>query len=172
MDTTSHLNACAGHGSTVIIGIGHPDRGDDAAGLLVADQLRGHVPGDVKVRLCSGEATQIMSAWECAAHAIVVDAVRSGQAPGTIHRFEDSAESPCAVFENLSSVRCSSHGLGLAEAVAMARVLERLPQHLQIYGIEAGSATGAFALGKQPCPAVQRAATEVCRHILQELQHA
>ena len=43
---------------SVVVGIGHPDRGDDAVGRIVADRLRGLVPDDVTVLDEDGEATR------------------------------------------------------------------------------------------------------------------
>ncbi|MBF0251602.1 MAG: hydrogenase maturation protease, partial [Alphaproteobacteria bacterium] len=54
--------------------------------------------------------------------------------PGTVMRFDPTdGELPKNVF------RHSSHQFGVAEAIEMARVLGRLPEHIVVYGIEGKS---------------------------------
>ena len=45
---------------TLVIGIGHPDRGDDAAGRLVAERLRDRAPPDVRIVETDGEAGKLI----------------------------------------------------------------------------------------------------------------
>jgi hydrogenase maturation protease len=120
----------------VVVGVGNDWRGDDAAGLVVARRLREAGIPTVEV---GGDPAALLDAWAGASHAIVVDAVRSGAAPGTVHRL-DAGRLP----DGLRAA--STHALGLAEAVALARTLGRVPARLEIYGIEAGEAEIAAGL--------------------------
>lgn len=116
----------------VVIGIGNEFRQDDGAGRRVAADLRAlGVPASVEVLELSGEGAGLIEAWDGRSRAIVIDAVRSGAPPGTIHRF-DAARLPLP----RGLFRCSSHLFGPAEAVATAGVLGRLPAELAFYGIE------------------------------------
>ena len=63
----------------LIVGIGNPDRGDDAIGLAVAERL----VDDGTVVLSSGDPTNLIAAWEHRNWVIVIDAVRTNQLPGT-----------------------------------------------------------------------------------------
>ena len=63
---------------------------------------------------------------------IVVDAVVSGSPPGAIYRF-DAHDAGVPVRFSRSK---SSHGLGVAEALALGRLFQELPPFLIIYGIE------------------------------------
>ena len=74
--------------STVVIGIGNPDRGDDAVGRRVATRLRGRVPEAVTVVEEDGEATRLLERLGGTASAILVDATISGAAVGTIRRVD------------------------------------------------------------------------------------
>lgn len=113
-----------------VLGIGHRDRGDDAAGLHVADLLRGALGHDVEVRECLGTATELLEAWRDVGAAIVVDCVVSGAPPGTLHRVD-------ALRERLPARSATStHGFGLAQAVALGRMLGQLPPVLIVHGIE------------------------------------
>ena len=59
----------------------------------------------------------------------------------------------------------STHALGLAEAVELARALERLPPRLLVFGIEAAS----FETGAEPSAAVRAAAQRVADATAEEL---
>ena len=73
---------------TLVIGVGNPWRGDDAAGLRVAALLQAHADEAFVVVEQSGEGAALMEAWQDAARVILIDAVRSGAEPGTIHRLD------------------------------------------------------------------------------------
>ena len=117
----------------VVVGVGNLLRGDDAVGRLVARSLRTRKPSGVEILECDGEATLLIDAWWGSELTLVIDAVRCGAATGTVHRFDADR------FDRLADAAgTSTHGLGLADAVAMARALDRLPGRLVIYGIEGG----------------------------------
>lgn len=146
----------------VVIGIGNPDRGDDAVGRVVASTLRAMVAPDVRVEQCAGEATQLLGLLQEADHAWLIDAAQSSDTPaGTVHRLN-------AVDQDLPyvSATTSSHGFGLGEAIALGRTLGYLPRHCVIFAIEAES----FAAGAQLTAPVARAVAEVTAAILGELQ--
>jgi hydrogenase maturation protease len=117
----------------LVIGIGNRFRGDDAAGLRVADRLRADVINGATVTESSGEAADLMEMWVNADHVFVVDAVRSGAPAGAVHRFDAHLKKlPSPSFQT------STHSFGLAEAIELARSLGRLPRRLIVYGIEGG----------------------------------
>ena len=94
----------------------------------------------------------LIEEWASADEAIVIDAVSSGADPGTIHRLEaNEARLPTGLF------RGSTHALGVAEAVELARALERLPARLTVIGIEGA----VFEAGRGLTPAVEAAVGEV-----------
>ena len=142
----------------LVIGIGNDLRGDDAAGLLVARRLHAL---DMTVCEQSGEGTALMRAWQGWPHVIVVDAVCSDMAPGTIYRFEASSRRlPAALFS------LSTHGFGLAEAVELARVLHELPPRLVVYAIEGRQ----FAMGSRMSGPVRHALEYVTDSIRHEVE--
>jgi hydrogenase maturation protease len=141
---------------TLVIGIGNPDRGDDAVGCVVAGMLRDcNVPA---VQL-SGEATALMAALESVDRVWLIDAAQSGEPCGTIHRID------CATTDVPPRGAVSSHGFGVAEAIGLARALGTLPPHCIVYAIEAAD----FTPGAPSSPEVTRAAQEVAERILAEL---
>jgi hydrogenase maturation protease len=131
-----------------VIGVGNPWRGDDAVGLVVAQRLRTELPETVDVLEREGEPTSLIDAWDGADAVWLVDAVSSGAPPGTVHRLDARDELPAELF------RASTHHLGLAEAVELARAVGRLPPRLVVYGIEGAS----FATGARLSPEVAAAA--------------
>jgi hydrogenase maturation protease len=147
--------------SVLVIGVGNVYGGDDAAGVLAAEQLRDE---GVAVRVCEAEPSRLVDAWSGADTVYVVDAVSSGAAPGTIHRF-DAAEGhlPAPIFGS-----SSTHALGVADAVELARVLGRLPSRTVVYGIEGAT----FDAGAAVTPAVSEAAARVAEAILEEVRDA
>jgi hydrogenase maturation protease len=131
----------------LVIGIGHPDRGDDAVGLLVARRLAASNSMPIEVRESGGDLLTIVDDWAGAGAVILVDAVVGTGAPGAVCVIDLIAET--APGEH----NVSSHGFGLAEAVALARALGTLPKALHLVGIEGA----AFTVGTTPSAAVQAA---------------
>jgi hydrogenase maturation protease len=90
---------------------------------------------------------------------VVVDATRSGEAPGTVRRLPRAAPALRAP--------ASSHALGVSQALALAEALGRAPRRLELVGVEAGDGTGLT-----PCREVERAvpgAVALVREVLAEL---
>ncbi len=145
---------------TLVIGVGNAFRGDDGLGLFVARQLRALALNGVTVLEQSGEGTALVEAWGDAHQVIVVDAVSSGSAPGTIHRFEVVDQPLPTLFSG-----SSTHAFGLAEAIELARRLDRLPDQLVIYGVEGK----AFELGTGLSPEVENAVKILRERISREL---
>ena len=140
-----------------MIGIGNSFRQDDGAGLTVARQLRIRAGERIDVTEHDGDGTSLLDVWEGARVVVLVDAVRSGAAPGTIHVFDVRA---AGLPESASW--SSSHSLGVADAVTLATRLDRLPHTLLIYGIEGR----CFGFGTGLSPDVERAASEVVERLL------
>ena len=137
--------------SALVLGIGHPFRGDDGIGPLVAERLAAlHLPG-LTALAHHGEGTDLMARWVGFDVVVVVDATRSGAAPGTVRRWDAVAETlPAALFPK------SSHLFGLAEAVEMARRLGRLPPRLTVIGVEGRDFAPGTGLSPEVAAAVDR----------------
>jgi hydrogenase maturation protease len=140
----------------LVVGVGNAWAGDDAAGLLVARMVRERAPAGVDVIEHEGEPTALLDMWEGARLAVVVDATSGGGTPGAIHTFDASQEELPAGFTGTST-----HAFGLAEAIAVARALGRVPERLVVVGIEGER----FEAGAEPSAevtgALERAAEEV-----------
>jgi hydrogenase maturation protease len=138
-----------------IICCGNPDRGDDSAALLVAQQL--HKLG-IEAEVQSGDALDLIESWDETDEVCVVDATVTGAAPGTVRVWDG------ALPENVLTGTASTHGLGVGEAIYLAQILNRLPKRLRVYGIEGKQ----FAPGEQVSAEVQEAAEKVAKQIAAE----
>lgn len=113
-----------------VIGVGTA-HADDAAGIAVAERLAAlPLPEGVFVKRCARPLPDLLDALEGADAAVLVDAARTGAAPGAIRRL---------VPADLARLRSpSSHGFGVAQALALAVALGRAPARVELVAIEAG----------------------------------
>jgi len=136
----SAVGATSTTGRTVVIGVGNPFRRDDGVGDVTVQRVRNLLPrGDRRVVVTSldGEPTRLLDAWGGAGLAIVIDAMRSGAAPGSIERIEVDLDSPHpGVALPAAASAGSTHSAGVGEAIGLGRVLGRLPGRLVVYGLE------------------------------------
>lgn len=150
-------------GTIRVIGIGNALAGDDAVGVLAARRLRdlADAGADVEIIEADMAGLDVLDLMEGAKTVILIDAARSGQPAGTIHRLDASA-APVAtpLFSH------STHALNVVEALELARTLGRLPPQVIVYGIEAG----APAFGQALSPIVVRAMAEVTQQILRDIE--
>jgi hydrogenase maturation protease len=145
-----------------VIGVGNAWRGDDAVGLLVVRRLKAGQPPGVEIAECRGTVTAVREAWNAAAGVIVVDAVVSGGHPGAIYRFNAHGGGVPAQLSRSSS----SHGWGVAEALALGQLFRELPPYLIIYGIEGQN----FGPGQEVSQEVAAAIPEAVRRVQREIQ--
>ncbi len=115
----------------VIAGIGNRFMTDDSVGLTIAAELRKHdLPPGIKVAECSTDEFNLLVEVENAEKVIIVDAVSSGKAPGTVTIF--SPEETELVWNSCGN---SLHTYGLAEAIALARALG-VTARITVVGVE------------------------------------
>jgi hydrogenase maturation protease len=132
----------------VIIGLGNEFRHDDAVGLIAARRLHGVEH--------EGDVGDLIASWEGLECVILIDAVSSGAAPGTIHRLDVSVSPvPRRLFQN------STHALGLADAIELSRALDTLPREVLIYGIEVRDTTAGIGLSAEVMKALEALIAEV-----------
>lgn len=148
--------------SPLIIGVGNDYYGDDGAGLAVVRSLKARkdMP-PARYLECHGDCTMLLDAWQGADRVILIDAVLSSADPGTFYRI-DALTQPvpitCTFF--------STHAFGLAETLALARVLDRLPASLLVYGIVGARFTAGQGLSRS----VQEAREKVIEQILLDVE--
>jgi len=144
----------------LVIGLGNEYRRDDAVGRIVARRLKASRGDNVRVVEESGEGAALMEAWKGADFVILIDAVHSGGAAGSIHRFDAAAQPIPSRFFHYST-----HAFSVAEAVEMGRTLDQLPAKLIVYGIEGKTFDSGMGLSVE----ADAAADEVLRRVREEL---
>ena len=143
--------------TVLVIGVGNASRGDDAAGLEVARRIAdvGPRPG-IKVLSHGGDGVALLDLWDGADAVVIIDSMRSGAAPGTIHRI-DASSTPVAVPLG----EASTHALGVAEAIELARALDTLPPTVVVYGVEGANYEIGSSPGESVASAIDLAASAV-----------
>lgn len=138
--------------TTLLLGVGHPDRTDDSAGLLVVDLLP-TLP-DVVTRSVAADPSDLLTdpLWDDADHVVIVDTVRTGAPVGTVFCW-DTAD----LLDLLPTATSGAHDLGIAMTIRLAEALGRLPRALTVYGIEGA----CFETGEPPSHEVLSAAQAV-----------
>jgi hydrogenase maturation protease len=130
-------------------------------GLLVVRYLKSNLPGSVIIRESPGFALDLLVAWQDAEAVILVDAVHSQVKPGTIYHYDAHCEPvPLEIFPSTST-----HGWGVAEALALGQTLRQLPPYLSIYGIAGKN----FGLGMSVSLKVREAIVTVADLVTREL---
>jgi hydrogenase maturation protease len=144
------------------IGTGH---GDDAAGLRVAEALAATpLPPGVAVRACARPLPDLLDALEGADAAVIVDAARTGAAPGCVRRL---------AREDLALARpASSHGLGVAQVLQLAEALGRAPARVELLGVEIGLPVPGAVATTPPVRAAIPAAAAAALALARALQRA
>jgi hydrogenase maturation protease len=143
----------------LVIGLGNELRGDDAAGLLAAREVRALALDGVEVEEHSGDVAALAESIATHDEVVIVDAVASPVPVGTVLELKASVTQ--------DRTRSSSHGLGVSEALALAQALGAAP-HVRLIGI----AGNDFSLGSKPGVAIEDAAKEVARMVAAQLAEA
>ncbi|HTL04174.1 MAG TPA: HyaD/HybD family hydrogenase maturation endopeptidase [Gemmatimonadales bacterium] len=117
---------------TLVLGLGNPLMGDDGLGVAVLHQLRQDWAIPAGVELVDGGTwgMNLLPLVESARHLILIDAIRSGAAPGTLVVLEP-AELP-----RYFSLKISPHQIDLREVLALAELRGLLPDDLVAIGLE------------------------------------
>lgn len=112
--------------SRKLVAIGNTERGDDAAGWEVGRRLC-----DWEVDFRMAGSFELIADWGPEDDIVIVDAMHSGEEPGSIHRFDALTEPlPRGVFT-------STHSFGPASLIELAKATGHVPKSLVVYGIEA-----------------------------------
>jgi hydrogenase maturation protease len=142
-----------------ILGIGSPS-GDDQAGWLTVDALlaAGVQSTGIVIQKLDRPGARLVGLLGDADRVILIDAMQSEGAVGRIRHF--AGEDWPAYRQGLSS-----HGLGVLDALALARELGSLPRRIDLYGIEIGSANP----GELADSRIEAAAQQLAQRIADDL---
>ena len=139
-----------------IIGCGNALRKDDGVGIAVARRLKAWGFA-AEVQEASGEGADLLERLRGAESVVVIDAMRSGRAAGTLSCFGPlNGEIETGSF-------AGTHGFGVAQAISMARALGAGPPDIRVYGIEGSD----FSMGEELTPEVEAAAERLARLLME-----
>ena len=149
----------------LIAGIGNSFRSDDKAGLLVCDLVSDALTGTpfnalIDIKRLSGEGAELMDEWQGYEAVYIADASQIFGNPGKVTRI-DASTTPL----QQDYFHYSSHNFSLAEAVELARHLDRLPPKLIVFAIEGLN----FGFGVELSYEVQVSCMNVARNMLNEI---
>lgn len=148
---------------TIVLGLGNPLISDDSIGLRVVAELRRRLAGqtDIEVSEEYWGGLRLMERMVDYDRAVVVDAICTGVAPGTIHRLRP-ADLP-------TQKSASAHDVNLPTALAFGRQAGvHLPpdERIHLVGIEA---VDILTFSEQLTPAVETAIPRAVDLVLQIL---
>ena len=162
---------------TLVVGIGAPDRGDDAIGPAVVARVAewagsGGDPDGAGDRtgpvlpvgtelVIRSDPTQLVADLGSASAVVIVDAIRAGAPAGTVHVLQAGAGDPPLTGPALAAPS-GSHGFGVGHALELARALGSLPPRVVVVGVEAG----VFEVGAGPTAEVVAARDPAARAVL------
>jgi hydrogenase maturation protease len=142
---------------TLVIGIGTPDHGDDAAGLLVAERVRAVTsPRTLTVRELVGDQLGLLDLWAGAREVYVIDTVRSGGPPGTVYRFDGTRR----LTDQFTTA--GTQAFSLADVIELARAMDRMPARLVGYCIEGAQWEPGTSVSSQVMAAVGAVTRRLC----------
>jgi len=147
---------------SVLVGLGNPLLGDDAAGILLAGEVH-RLLGDDKIELREAAVggLELMDLLEGRERAVVVDSILlEGEEPGELFLLD--LEGPLA--ERFDG---GSHHLGLLEGLEVARRLGiPMPSFLRVYAIQVED---SFTFREGLTPRVEKALPYAAERIVKEV---
>lgn len=144
----------------IVVGIGNPYRGDDAAGWAVVDALRRAAGAAVELVKERGDAAVLLDIFARYDHVYVVDACRTAAADVGAWQRIDVRHQPIGE----ESPQTSTHGFSVSQAISLAENLNLLPEKLILYAINGGD----YSLSEELSPAVADSVDSVTKAILNE----
>jgi len=128
--------------SVLVLGIGNLVMSDDGVGVVVAQQLqqRFRFPDTVEVLDGGTLGLDLLPKLEHITHLIMIDAVETGERPGTCVRLSGE-ELPIAL-----QTKVSPHQMGLKDLLAVSELMGHSPKEMVLIGVQPGSIEMAVGL--------------------------
>ncbi len=119
---------------TLVLGLGHPWRGDDGVGpRLVAELAARPLPPGVALRDGGTGGLDLLHTLEGWERVIVVDAADMGQEPGTFVRFTPQE---ARLIPKFTEGSVSIHNAGLSDVLTLAGALGCSLPEIVIFGVQ------------------------------------
>jgi hydrogenase maturation protease len=140
----------------VVAGVGSEYRRDDGAGPAVAARVAKAAPATRDIGPVV-DPLDLLGRWDRAHLAIVIDAMVSGSAPGTVRVLELTGTA-----ESSSPGVTSTHGISLSGVLRLAEAIDQAPGRVVVVGIEGDD----FGRGLGLSPAVDAAIPAAVRTVV------
>lgn len=146
---------------TLVLGLGNIIMADDGVGPRVIDYVaqQGQLPDDVELLDGGTLGLDLLPRLENVRRLIIVDAVETGQVPGTLVRLTGD-EVPQALETKLSP-----HQMGLKDLLAVARLMDQLPDEIILIGVQPASIEMVAELSPQVTACLPQLAAMVRREL-------
>lgn len=146
---------------TLVLGLGNTIMADDGIGPRVIEllQQQGGVPDGVELLDGGTLGLDLLPRLEGVQRLIIVDAVETGQPPGSLVRLSGD-EVPLALETKLSP-----HQMGLKDLLAVARLMDQLPSEIILIGVQ----PAIIEMDTELSPAVKSRLPELVSMVRQEL---
>lgn len=117
---------------TLVLGVGNLLMSDEGVGVHVIRQLieRYRIPEEIQILDGGTLGLDLLYYLEGVENVLIIDAVETGEAPGTIIRM-DGDEVPAFL-----SIKMSPHQIGIPDMLAAAKLKDLFPQKLTLFGIQ------------------------------------
>jgi hydrogenase maturation protease len=146
---------------TLVLGLGNILRQDEGLGIHAVGRLqtRYRLPRQVRALDGGTMGLDLLPYLEDASAVLLIDAVQTGQPPGSLVRLEGQA------IPSALALKMSSHQVGLQELLATSLLRGTLPARMVLWGIEPAS----IAWGLELSPVVGAAIGELVDAVAREL---
>ena len=117
-----------------LLGLGNLMRTDDAVGMLTLRKLTedGRLPDEIRVIEGGTLGLDLLHSVRDISHLLVLDAVDTGIAPGTLLRFEGREVDDLPVSK-------SAHLLGFSDLIGALRLIDAAPAEVVLLGVQPAS---------------------------------
>lgn len=172
----------------VVAGIGTEWRRDDGVGPVVAKRFEalesGGAAASCEVVTSIADPLDLLELWDRADLAVVVDAVRSDLAPGTVSCIDLGAElsnytkkaqryppakRKTARRSEVGPAASSTHAIGLRSVLLLGRIVDRAPRRTMVVGVEGRDFSSGVGLSPEVAASVDEAARRVLELVEESL---
>ncbi len=147
----------------LVLGIGNPILRDDGIGPRIIDELRAcPLPSTVTLAETSLAGMALVETLSDHTHAIIIDAIQTGEKVGTVYRLTRDS------FQPSETDPATQHNIGILEALHCgSQIGLSMPGEVVFIAIEAGD---VLNFGEGLTPAVEEAVPGALRAVMDEIK--
>jgi len=136
--------------NVLVLGLGNILLSDEGAGVRAVEALGRRFDCSDAVECIDGGTMgfDLLPYIEGRSHIVILDALKIGNAPGTIRRIDE----PPAYFRS----KTSPHQTGLSDVLGIAAMTGDLPKHITLFGIEAKQISTGLTLSPEVADNLER----------------